>query len=788
MQPTKLKLGTPIDLDSKLKAYVIKNYDAESLTDEIKTFFSQLTQNQNVVSKMGAQEQSLSTLKQNKTILSSYVNQVALLMEKMTFGKESFSCKIEFSWRDTIKDKKWESYSIFFEYYNALFNLATVYYLLGIHIGNEAGESKDAIKESVDSYKKAYFLFNEIKEGAPKKMTANELPYDITPIYMDYCMQTCMIAGQLEIIDLCKVSKINGGDPTIQGKLCLGISNSYAQAYTLSNETPINKGGDDKFREFLKNRVSFYKATAFFKFKEGKMFQFEKDGKHYGEALFYQALYVQELLECQKTLSKCGKFVNIPEFEGKIEHEKGVGAEMDDKNQKIYRQPVPQTPDKNDPVYMVTPVMPDDLYIGANKEKLKDNPEVYIRALDMLIPKQVREMCERYKSRMNEIITQNLEKCENESTINNFISSFRLPPEIAAKDEKALSKGNIEFPMQLWNKIQEVQKLGGTMTLSTMMQNILTKTSKMKADLENTLNSFGNEEKDDAMNRQRFGPNNWIRKPSNMLNRNYIEPIRKFLGNLQQTRQFDEKENEEISQNAKYFEVLTLPRETLNQKIPGRTVIKKELNTDERNCRTNILELYKLSDQCMEIIKPIFQELNDDSIIVGYFVDVLAGKTTEQAIFEKNKDDYEKKFTELIALSQKVNEQKLKVSKSVEEIKKYLNQNNNQEISQEARDFFGQINNHADLYLNKYQKVKKGENYYNGIGQQIANLIKASNQWMIQRNNEKNVLIQTLQGNRNQFMSQSGFMDPSQNNITNMGVRTYGQPNGPGLGGYRGGY
>ena len=46
--------------------------------------------------------------------------------------------------------------------------------------------------------------------------------------------------------------------------------------------------------------------------------------------------------------------------------------------------------------------------------------------------------------------------------------------------------------------------------------------------------------------------------------------------------------------------------------------------------------------------------------------------------------------------------------------------------------------------MSMYEKVKKGENYYNGRQYKKGEVIKASNKWMISRNEEKNVLIETI--------------------------------------------
>ena len=152
----KMKTCKAIDLDSKLKEYVIKNYDNESLTDKVKTYFSEINQSRSVMSQMADVQDDIDQLKQNISIITSYINMLQAIKQKMTFGKESFSCKIEFIWTDTIKGSKWDSYNIYFEIYNALFNLATCYYNLGSQIAKTSTE-KNGHKEASKNFK--YLLY-----------------------------------------------------------------------------------------------------------------------------------------------------------------------------------------------------------------------------------------------------------------------------------------------------------------------------------------------------------------------------------------------------------------------------------------------------------------------------------------------------------------------------------------------------------------------------------------------------------------------------------------------------
>ena len=79
MIPIKIKKCKPIDLDSKLKEYLIKNGGKNSLTDPLKEYFAQMGQNRGVMSRMGdinEMNKNPEQIKENITILLSYINQL----------------------------------------------------------------------------------------------------------------------------------------------------------------------------------------------------------------------------------------------------------------------------------------------------------------------------------------------------------------------------------------------------------------------------------------------------------------------------------------------------------------------------------------------------------------------------------------------------------------------------------------------------------------------------------------------------------------------------------------
>jgi programmed cell death 6-interacting protein len=767
---TKTKKTKAIDMDSKLKEYAIKNYDSPSLTEKIQNYFGDLTQNRNVISQMGEVEGSIDQIKQNINIITTYINQIIAIKQKMTFGKEDYSCKIEFTWNDTLKGSSWKSYNIWFEIYNAIFNLAVSYFCLGEGVG-KAAMDKNGHKEALKYYKNAMYLFNLIKEEAMTKIIEKELPYDLFPSHMDYCKTLCEINGQIEIY---KIAKEN--DPTkfsLHAKLLCEVSKLYEKLRSLCDNPQTKKGTSDNIISFFEYRIHYYKALACRDLRDGSKKEFDERGLGYGEIVFYQKAFVLYLTECQKLVKDCGKLVDVDKFEKELEKEKFSQQEMEDLNHRIYHQAEPD-PDKVslENKNMMGMTLPEDLYIKENAEKLKSDERIFCSDLELLVVKEVRSMINAYKSKMNDYISQNLDKLENEGTINNFVQSLCLPKKLAQRPEDAKENDPPnEFPPQLWNKIERVQQMGGTMALSRIMNGIMNKSQYLIDQCQNLLRSLEAEDRDDQAMRNKYR-NKWIREPSQKLNFKLVQGAQQYIKNLNNTKQFDQKEKNEIVDNARYFEQLSLPRDQLVNNIPRRETLAQRELPEEREVRSEILKLYELSDKCMNIIKPIFAELNDDSAIVGYFIEVLAKKTTEQAIYERFKETYETKLNDLKKLSEEVKSQKDVVNNVVQRDSEAIRAKQQPNIHNEAKDYFRMLDQYANMYLNKYEKLMKGDKYYNDQYQKITNLVKLGNEWMIKRSNEKNVLLSTFGGPNRQgrdqgrYLTQSTMEDPFRNPYT----------------------
>ena len=80
-----------------------------------------------------------------------------------------------------------------------------------------------------------------------------------------------------------------------------------------------------------------------------------------------------------------------------------------------------------------------------------------------------------------------------------------------------------------------------------------------------------------------------------------------------------------------------------------------------------------------------------------------------------------------------------------------MNLKKEENYNSEALEYFKELEKYANMYLNMYDKCKKGEEFYNNLQYKVDELLAACNQWMIKRNEEKNVLISVIMKGKGNF-------------------------------------
>ena len=742
MKPTKLKTSKEMDLNSIFIDYVSKNYGQHSITEKLKYYFSELNQNRNVLSHSKDEFNSIKDLTTTLNITTKYFNQIIAIKSKMVFDSKPQSCQIQFSWTDTITGETFVSYNIDFEYYNILFNIASLYFYLGYQKISSTKVDKNLRKEAIKDYKYSLNLFNIIKDEAYKKIDRLELPYDLYPAYCEYCATICVIYGQIEIVKIAE--ETNPNEYVLRGKLLMGISDSYNKAFLLSNGEPAKRGGKDTFRNYLSNRSFYYKSLVYKKLSETSLSKFDKTGLGYGEALVYQQLSVQQLIECQKTINLCDKLVDIELFNNLLNNEKKIETKLADFNNRLYHQftPDPKTIKLESKIFMA-PLPLDNLYIGENKLKIRDDKTIYCPDLDLLISKEIKPLLDRYKSQMNSFIKQYINKYENESTIKNFIDKLNLPKKIIAKPIDINSPESSAMPSGLWNKISQIQQIGGNFYLSSSMKKILNKSEELLENLNSLLNDIKYEENEDNYYRKKLG-DKYVINPSNTLNKNYIETTKNYIAKIQQTREYDIKEEQQLNNNINYYDDLNLTKKQIEQKLAQFSQVSAILTPEEKKIKDEIVKLYVLSDKLSNIINTILHEVNSGSAAIPFLSEVLVNRMTERSVFEITKEKYMKQLEPLDTINNEIKNQIDVIKQIVPNISENLLFPKGDD--QEMQKFLQNLDQIANNFNDKIQKIRGVENYYIDLENKVNVLKTTIKDWINQRKDEKKMLIGTFKG------------------------------------------
>ena len=127
------------------------------------------------------------------------------------------------------------------------------------------------------------------------------------------------IQGNLEIYKIAKEACPK--ELFLYSKLALAISNLYKKARSLSNELETKDGFPDYIIQYLENREYFYKSVVNRDLRDGYKKKFDESEEGYGEMILHQDLLIKSLLDCQKNITKCGKFVDIEQIQKEINEE-----------------------------------------------------------------------------------------------------------------------------------------------------------------------------------------------------------------------------------------------------------------------------------------------------------------------------------------------------------------------------------------------------------------------------------------------------------------------------------
>jgi hypothetical protein len=148
-------------------------------------FVKELTVTRNKIVNPAATEITLNSLKDLKDAMLAYLNMVNFIKSKINFGNDQFSLKIEFIWRDTVKDSNISSYNVAYEIHCVLFNLAVCNNFIA-KLVNPDVDDELKLKESIKQLEYCAGIVDRIKTDLPAAMVEKEIPFDLSANYLQF--------------------------------------------------------------------------------------------------------------------------------------------------------------------------------------------------------------------------------------------------------------------------------------------------------------------------------------------------------------------------------------------------------------------------------------------------------------------------------------------------------------------------------------------------------------------------------------------------------------------------
>lgn len=156
-----------------------------SAFSSMEQFIKDLAITRNRIINPATIEVTFGNLKDLKDTIIAYLNILSYVKSKINFGTDQFSLKIEFIWKDTVKDSFTSSYNVAFEFYSVLYNLAVCNNMMTKLINADSDEEVK-LKDAIKTLEFSAGIMEKIKTELPTFMADKEIPNDLSGVYLTF--------------------------------------------------------------------------------------------------------------------------------------------------------------------------------------------------------------------------------------------------------------------------------------------------------------------------------------------------------------------------------------------------------------------------------------------------------------------------------------------------------------------------------------------------------------------------------------------------------------------------
>lgn len=635
-----LRIG--IDIDSKMMAFIGLGQKRTTEIDLVKPLGQQLTtyygsntnydndlENLNKLRKAATFKDIDGKESSTLTALQKYYDQIKNFSEKCPIG----DVPINFKWKDSFEKASYSFIpsgstsqiiqSIAYEKVCVLYNLGACYSEIAANMVNQDVHNEYALQLAAKYFQIAAGIFLSLKTDVPAALGTRCTHVDMNPTILNI-FHLLMLAQAQEAFCI----KASGMSDKSIAKIAAQCSVYYNECHKLiqvvKNIWPSKEWTNHIVaKQLVYNAISDYHQSVV-----------AKELKKYGEEISWLK-HANEMFESAE--AKVDQPDHIKQY-----HKRSVRRFEDavKENDFIYHARVPEYRllDVLERVSLVNPAEVPDQFSNESTELFKD-----------LMPLRFQQAWQRFEARKQEVVSRELAGLqEATANLNAILASLNLP---ASLEDASV----VDLPQSLKDKSKYVRQRGGIQHVTKLINQLPELLKRNKDILSAIAESLRQEEEQDTMQRNRYGPEKWSRKPSSFLNKAWLEEIQKYESIIKNAVEADEKVKAKFLHHERQIALLSSDSISAIQNAiptgynhPNAPCVKKlrELMSDIEALKKNRLSLEEqLKNLDVSSIKKQFEVASkssdsfDDSAMIGETIGQLLGPLEKKARESKDQQD-----------------------------------------------------------------------------------------------------------------------------------------------------
>jgi len=485
-----------------------------------------------------------------------YLSIWSSVCQSFIFGPEEQSIDIKFTWTEAYTGKKTSNANPNSERMAILYNLGVTYNVIAQNSINFDNNYKKAAEE----FMIAVWVFEELRTELGN-YNLKDLGIDLSNQHVHMCSHLMRAQAQYCVYEYLKI--ITSEKYGLMAKVLMQGAISYGAAYSYASNNPISKAVDEKnFIQVLRANEYYYTAQANYLACLDYQAKCNSESIGIGKAISYAQKAI-EMIEMILKEEKSFSLSMVTRFKSLLEECKKKKSFLIEKNNKIYHEKIPATPDEIDPVMYSKPKSIED-----ELSQPFDGKAIFQR----MVPIGVQELEKEYKKQVELIIKQGY---GIGATIDSYqaklLEKYNLPEVLYAVVEEQ------ELPEDLWQKIKQCKETENHSGLKETLYHATTLSANNCTTLNRLFAKLDKEDEDDKAMRTEHGEA-WTIEPSQKANHRIKRQLKYYKAKYDQGKLVDDKLRKMLIDSKEGLSLLDLNKAEIIAKLPKAKSSGKDMS------------------------------------------------------------------------------------------------------------------------------------------------------------------------------------------------------------------